>query len=105
MRAAAEGDRTEARRLLASGVDVDEGVVGHGTPLILAAAAGDERMVELLIEAGADVNRTIDVDEPGTGLLGAPLSTPRGTDTSPSPKPCWTPAPTSTPLRTATPPR
>lgn len=56
--AAMTGDAEGIRDLLAAGVDVNANLAGEDwTPLIHAAAAGQDPCVELLIAAGADVNR------------------------------------------------
>lgn len=55
--AAAENDVAEMRRLIASGVSVDDrGERGLSTPLHLAARDGRIDAVRLLVELGADVN-------------------------------------------------
>ena len=56
MSSVARGDHDAARAMLDRGVDPDEGLRGHGTPLILAAGSGDMKMVQLLLSRGADVN-------------------------------------------------
>lgn len=57
-KSAMEGDVTEVRRLLAEGVPVD--VIDNGrfnaTPLQVAAAEGHYEVVQILLEAGANVN-------------------------------------------------
>ncbi|MBI3564985.1 MAG: caspase family protein [Elusimicrobia bacterium] len=50
-----KSDADEVRRLLASGVDVNEPFSNGSTPLHLAAAMGDPEVVRVLVEAGADL--------------------------------------------------
>lgn len=54
--AAAEGDVSAVRRLLAAGVPVDTRNAAKRTPLLLAAHGNHVEVAKLLIAAGADVN-------------------------------------------------
>ncbi|MEO7432925.1 MAG: ankyrin repeat domain-containing protein [Dokdonella sp.] len=56
------------RTLLSHGIAADTRLAGGGTPLILAAALGQMRIAEALLEAGADANA---VDDQGTAPLHA----------------------------------
>jgi hypothetical protein len=51
-----DGDLADASALIERGADINRCVLGDGTPLIVAARAGEERLVKLLLELGADVN-------------------------------------------------
>jgi ankyrin repeat protein len=68
--AAAVSAKREAvvRTLLSHGVEPDTRIAGGGTGLTLAAALGQTRIAEAMLEAGADVNA---VDEQGTSPLHA----------------------------------
>ena len=55
-----EGDTEGVRRILSSGlVNVDCEIGGHETPLIRASTMGHRDIVQLLLNAGADVNQEI----------------------------------------------
>lgn len=54
LRAAADGDASLVRALLAQGTDVNGRTAAGQTPLMLAAAFGHENVVALLLGAGAD---------------------------------------------------
>lgn len=56
------------RTLLSHGVAADTRIVGGGTALILAAALGQQRIAEALLEAGADIGA---VDDHGASPLQA----------------------------------
>jgi ankyrin repeat protein len=54
--AAQQGDVESAQHLLAAGAKVDEASPEDGTPLIVAAHSGREKLALLLLERGADPN-------------------------------------------------
>ena len=54
--AASQGDLSEARRSLVTGVDINKGDYDLRTALHLAAAEGQFDMVKYLVSKGADVN-------------------------------------------------
>lgn len=54
------GDLADVQTLLAAGHDPDAAFSEGWTPLTVASSAGDVRLVTLLLDAGADVNRTKD---------------------------------------------
>lgn len=58
MEAVHDGDVDDVKQLIAGGADVNERHDGEGTPLILAATYGRDTIALLLIDAGADVNRS-----------------------------------------------
>ncbi|NND71089.1 MAG: c-type cytochrome [Rhodothermales bacterium] len=51
-----KGDLASVRTMIAEGVDVDEVDFVSGSPLHIASVKGEFELVELLLEAGADVN-------------------------------------------------
>jgi len=55
-RAVGDGDLARVRKLIAKGTNVNSPGNDGGTALQSAAAAGDEKMTQLLLDAGADVN-------------------------------------------------
>ena len=57
--AAFNGDITAIKQHIAAGTDVNAKGENGETPLILAAATGHKKIVELLIANGADVNATV----------------------------------------------
>jgi hypothetical protein len=68
-RAAINGHLEVARWLIDHGADVQ--IRGHGTPLVSAVIKGDLPMVELLVEAGAELDATVGKDEPRSALAWA----------------------------------
>ncbi|KEQ94107.1 hypothetical protein AUEXF2481DRAFT_54524, partial [Aureobasidium subglaciale EXF-2481] len=66
--AAADGDEEEVRRLLEQGASVEGILDDRQTPLQFAAQEGHTRIVQLLIEYGADIN--------ALGYNGSALETP-----------------------------
>jgi beta-lactamase regulating signal transducer with metallopeptidase domain len=67
-----QGQTDEARELVAAGANVNQRVLGDGTPLIIAAREGDRDMVALLLQAGADPNLAVLGD--GNPLIMAALT-------------------------------
>lgn len=67
--AAEKGDAPKVRQLLQARADVDVEDTNGWTPLIFAAKAGNEAIVELLVRKGADVNHR-STTEIGTTVLG-----------------------------------
>ena len=61
--AAQQDDFDSARTLIEAGANVDQTVLGDGSPLIIAARRGDVRLVQLLLENGA----APDLAVPGDG--------------------------------------
>jgi len=72
--AAAQGDIEAIKQHLDAGADINgtfvaSGVPGSGgTPLHLAALTGQERVIEFLLEEGADINARADDEHGGTPL-------------------------------------
>ena len=57
--AAEKGDAAKVQQWLQAGADVDAENTDGWTPLIFAAKAGNQPMVEALVRKGADVNRIL----------------------------------------------
>ena len=69
--AAGNGDAHEVQRLLSQGVNCNDGInidQGKKTPLMQAAAIGNNEIVQILLTAGADIDAT---DFDGTVLMQA----------------------------------
>ena len=56
MFAAQQGDIDTAKVLLDAGAGIEEGTTEEGTPLVLAAASGHEKLALYLLERGANPN-------------------------------------------------
>lgn len=63
--AAEHGLVSLTRQLLKSGADVNGRMRGEDTPLMIACTAGHGEIVDLLLEAGADVNKKSSVSDEG----------------------------------------
>jgi len=68
MRAIYNQDTNGLKAALANGADRDD-VIRGSTPLLLAAKIGDLEIVDLLLDAGVDVDRSVPQDEQQTPLM------------------------------------
>jgi beta-lactamase regulating signal transducer with metallopeptidase domain len=57
-----DGDLDKVQQLVAKGADVNAGVPGDGTPLIVASKRGNVAMINLLLSLGANVDGALEGD-------------------------------------------